>query len=204
MSKKMYEETHIAAIAAKIRELTGTVIRYTTEDMPEGVEEVAVIGYLAGLSELNDAIQQLREAVDAITESRGVASGIATLDENGHVPSTQLPSYVDSVVEGYISEDRAKFYEDAEKTKELRAESGKIYLDIDTLCTYRWGGTRFAEISESLALGETSATAFPGDKGKAAYNNAKDAIDMLNGLETKTLKFTFEDGTTEELEVYVK
>ena len=51
MAKKMYEETRIAAVAEKIRELTGTETQYTTGTMPEGVEEVAITGYLAGLTE---------------------------------------------------------------------------------------------------------------------------------------------------------
>lgn len=51
MAKKMYEETRIAAIAEKIRELLGSDERYTTGTMPLGVEEVAITCYLAGRAE---------------------------------------------------------------------------------------------------------------------------------------------------------
>jgi len=104
---------------------------------------------------------------------KGTASGVATLDANGHVPSTQLPSYVDDVIEGYVSEDCTKFYEDEAKAKEIAPETGKIYLDLASLRTYRWSSSVFAEISESLALGETSNTAYYGDKGKTAYDHSQ-------------------------------
>jgi hypothetical protein len=94
----------------------------------------------------------------------GVANGVATLDENGLVPSTQLPSYVDDVIEGYYY--NSKFYKESAHTTEITAESGKIYVDLDTNKTYRWGGTTYVVISETLALGTTSTTAYAGDKGK--------------------------------------
>ena len=100
-------------------------------------------------------------------------TNVATLDENGHVPSTQLPSYVDDVIEGYISNNKNAFYSDEAKTETIPAETGKIYLDIPSLKTYRWGGSTYAEISESLALGETATTAYYGDKGKVAYDHSQ-------------------------------
>lgn len=105
--------------------------------------------------------------------NKGAANGVATLDENGHVPSTQLPSYVDDVIEGYVSDDKTTFYEDKEQTEKVAALTGKIYVDLNSLRTYRWGGTTYAEISESLALGETSSTAYRGDWGKAAYEHSQ-------------------------------
>lgn len=97
----------------------------------------------------------------------GVASGVATLDATGKVPASQLPSYVDDVLE-YTS--RAGF--------PATGQSGIIYVDLATNKTYRWGGTDYVEISASLALGETSSTAYAGDKGKA---NA----DAITALQTR-------------------
>lgn len=97
----------------------------------------------------------------------GVASGVATLDTTGKVPTSQLPSYVDDVLE-YTS--RSAF--------PATGETGKIYVDTATNITYRWGGTDYVEISASLALGETSSTAYAGDKGKA---NA----DAITALQTR-------------------
>lgn len=97
---------------------------------------------------------------------------------NGKIPSSELPSYVDDVVE-YAS------------TAEFPAtgESGKIYIATDTNKTYRWGGSAYVEISESLALGETASTAYPGNKGKAnadAIAAIKDGtnIDSFADVET--------------------
>lgn len=96
----------------------------------------------------------------------GAASGVATLDDNGKVPASQLPSYVDDVLE-YA--DRSSFPQ--------TGETGKIYVDKSTNITWRWGGSDYVEISPSLALGETSSTAYAGDKGKAL-------ADKLSGIES--------------------
>lgn len=85
----------------------------------------------------------------------GKASGVATLDTAGKVPASQLPSYVDDVLEATTKADLPK-----------TGETGKIYVTLDTNLTYRWTGTTYVEISQSLALGETSSTAYAGDKGK--------------------------------------
>lgn len=89
--------------------------------------------------------------------------------ENGKIPASQLPSYVDDVLE----------YEDISSFP-LSGETGKIYIARDTNKTYRWSGTTYVEISESLALGETSSTAYAGNKGKA---NAE-AIGIIANLTT--------------------
>lgn len=106
------------------------------------------------------------------TSSVGVASGVAELDANGKVPSSQLPSYVDDVIEGYYKEADGKFYEEDTYETEITGESGKIYLSLDTGIPYRWSGSVFVVIPWGLALGETSSTAYRGDRGKAAYDHS--------------------------------
>ena len=93
---------------------------------------------------------------------KGAAGGLAELDESGKVPAAQLPSYVDDVLE---FDSQAAFPE--------TGETGKIYVAKDTNKTYRWSGSGYTEISASLALGETSSTAFRGDHGKAAYDHSQ-------------------------------
>ena len=100
---------------------------------------------------------------------KGVTNGLATLDSTGKVPSSQLPSYVDDVIEGYYY--NSKFYKENSHTTEITGESGKIYTDLDNNKTYRWSGTTYTEISASLALGETSSTAYPGNKGATNASN---------------------------------
>jgi hypothetical protein len=93
------------------------------------------------------------------TSLLGAVNGIAELDAQGFVKNTQLPSYVDDVLE---FANLASF--------PVTGESGKIYIAIDTNKTYRWSGTTYAVISETLALGELDTTAYRGDRGKIAYD----------------------------------
>ena len=79
----------------------------------------------------------------------------------GTVPQSALPSYVDDVLEY-----------NGQSSFPTTGESGKIYVDTSTNKTYRWSGTTYVEISSSLALGETSSTAYRGDRGKTAYDHA--------------------------------
>lgn len=110
-------------------------------------------------SELNNKVQEF-------IDSKGAPNGLASLNESGIIPSAQLPSYVDAVIEV-----------DTFSNLPGTGESGKIYIVQDTNLTYRWSGTGYVEISKSLALGETSSTAYPGDKGKAT-------TDKLNAVQT--------------------
>lgn len=96
------------------------------------------------------------------TSQKGTANGVAELDANGLVPNSQLPSYVDDVLEY-----------DTKTGFPTNGESGKIYIATDTNLQYRWTGTQYAEISSSIALGETSSTAYRGDRGKIAYDHSQ-------------------------------
>lgn len=114
--------------------------------------------------------------VDAIpTSARGAKNGVASLDENGKVPAAQLPSYVDDVLEGYVADDLSAFYKDSGKTSAYTPETGKIYVNLNNNKTYRYSGSKYAVISETLALGETSSTAFDGARGKKAYDHSQSA-----------------------------
>lgn len=94
--------------------------------------------------------------------NKGSANGYADLDSNGLIPSSQLPSYVDDVIEV------ANF-----AALPGTGETGKIYVTKDDNKTYRWSGTAYVEISASLALGETTSTAYRGDRGKIAYDHSQ-------------------------------
>lgn len=99
-------------------------------------------------SDLNYSVPTSNELTNYIPKSeKGSANGVATLDGNGKVPSSQLPSYVDDVVEGYYY--NGQFYTDSAHTQLITPETGKIYVDLDTNKTYRWGGTTYVEISQS-------------------------------------------------------
>lgn len=103
----------------------------------------------------------------------GVANGIATLDATGLIPAGQLPSFVDDVVEGYMHADKLLYTEAGEAGTKITGESGKIYVDLGDGKTYRWSGTAFVVISDTLALGITASTAFRGDYGNIAYQHSQ-------------------------------
>lgn len=95
-----------------------------------------------------------------------IKRNFANLSNNGKVPASQLPSYVDDVEEYGSLLSFPK-----------QGEEGKIYVAKDTNLTYRWSGSTYVEIGQSIALGETSNTAYPGDKGKQLAEDLKAEVD---------------------------
>lgn len=93
---------------------------------------------------------------------------------NGVIAAANLPSFGDDVIEGYLND--GKFYKtknsDGTYATEIAAESGKIYVNLNDNKTYRWSGSAYVVISETIALGETASTAYRGDRGKTAYDHA--------------------------------
>lgn len=123
----------------------------------------------------------ITNSLNAFISTKGQPGGLAELDSTGKVPAAQLPSYVDDVLEFST---KAQFPQ--------TGETGKIYVAKDTNLTYRWTGTQYLEISQSLALGETPSTAYPGDKGKANRN-------ALNSMPTKLTSYLTPTTSTGEL-----
>lgn len=116
---------------------------------------------------------------------KGKANGLAELDADGKVPSAQLPSYVDDVIEGYLY--NGKFYKESAHTTAISGEGGKIYVDLSTGVTYRWSGTTFVEISKSLAVGTTSGTAYDGAKGAALEKKVNSLESTTSGIKNDYL-----------------
>lgn len=123
----------------------------------------------------------ITNSLNAFISTKGQPGGLAELDSTGKVPAAQLPSYVDDVLE-FSTKDQFP----------QTGETGKIYVAKDTNLTYRWTGTQYLEISQSLALGETPSTAYPGDKGKANR-------DALNSMPTKLTSYLTPTTSTGEL-----
>lgn len=123
----------------------------------------------------------ITNSLNTFISTKGQPGGLAELDSTGKVPAAQLPSYVDDVLEFST---KAQFPQ--------TGETGKIYVAKDTNLTYRWTGTQYLEISQSLALGETPSTAYPGDKGKANR-------DALNSMPTKLTSYLTPTTSTGEL-----
>ena len=140
----------------------------------------------------NSIINQTGKPYYLDTRLLGLRNGVASLDANGKIPTYQLPSYVSDVLE-FRSFDRFP----------TTGEVNKIYIALDTNKTYRWGGTVYVEIGSSLALGETSETAYAGDKGKRNADNItalqSEKLNRKSGLSVtpETLVYACEAGGAE-------
>lgn len=162
-------------------------LRQTQETDRENNTATAVSNAEKAAKKANDATDSLQNKLNShhfvLSEDKGVANGVAELDANGLIPSNQLPSYVDDVIEGYLNDN--KLYKEPEHITEIIGETGKIYIDLISNKTYRWSGSSFAIISETIALGETSSTAYRGDRGKTAYEHSQTAHAPVNAEENQ-------------------
>jgi hypothetical protein len=130
-----------------------------------GLTTTVKTSILAAINELVTSLSGKQANLGFTPENaanKGAANGYASLDSGGKVPATQLPSFVDDVLE------YANF-----AALPGTGMSGIIYVTMDTNLTFRWSGSSYTEISQSLALGETSATAYRGDRGKTAYDHSQ-------------------------------
>lgn len=146
------------------------------------------------------AEQANANAIQGINSSKGSANGIATLDSTGHVPASQLPSYVDDILEFASTSAFPR-----------PGEAGKIYVALDTNKTYRWSGSDYTVVSETLSLGETSSTAYPGDKGKknttdiaAETQRAKKAEETLAKDITDMIAISDQEPTSPSTELWAQ
>ena len=142
-------------------------------------------------SSSNASIKALEKKHDDFVATKGQANGFASLDGNGLVPSSQLPSYVDDVIEVYATYDvsetgklsNIKLYSDPDHANPITGESGKIYLNIthgEPPYQFRWSGTQFVDSNtSSLILGEVTGTAYDGGKGKYLSDWRKSLVDSL-------------------------
>lgn len=155
-------------------------------------EEAARIAADTALeNKLQTNINNLEKKHDDFVATKGKANGFASLDGNGLVPSSQLPSYVDDVIEVYATYDvsetgklsNIKLYSDPDHANPITGESGKIYLNItqdEPSYQFRWSGTQFVDSNtSSLILGEVTGTAYDGGKGKALADWRKSLSDNL-------------------------
>ena len=154
-------------------------------------EEARAAADTALENKLQTNINNLEKKHDDFVATKGKANGFASLDGNGLVPSSQLPSYVDDVIEAYATYDisetgklsNIKLYSDPDHANPITGESGKIYLNItqdEPSYQFRWSGTQFVDSNtSSLILGEVTGTAYDGGKGKALADWRKSLKDNL-------------------------
>ena len=129
-------------------------------------------------TKLQNNINALEAKHDAFVATKGKANGFASLDANGTVPASQLPSYVDDIIEVYatytVSETggltNIQLYSDSAHTRPITGESGKIYVNVtngEPSYQFRWSGNKFVDSNtSSLIIGTVAGTAFDGARGK--------------------------------------
>ena len=111
----------------------------------------------------------------------------------GKVPASQLPSYVDDVIEGYYNSLDGRFYEESTYETEITPESGKLYSDLGNNKTYRWGGSAYARMDAGLVIGELAGTAYEGNKGKANADAIAGIQELIPSTATVNNKFATAD-----------
>lgn len=158
---------------------------YTDEEKEklEGLHNTTVDGTLSSSSVnpvQNKVVKAELDKKIPATE-KGAAGGVAELDNTGKVPSSQLPSYVDDVIDTYIVPDAVELSSGwlslTDGGEALSPEGGKIYIVVSdgiyNSREFRWSGTKYAEVGKSIALGEGADNAYPGNKGKIAYDHSQ-------------------------------
>lgn len=129
-------------------------------------------------NKLQNNINTLEAKHDAFVATKGKANGFASLDANGTVPASQLPSYVDDIIEVYATYTvgatggltNIQLYSDSAYTQPITGESGKIYVNVtsgEPSYQFRWSGNKFVDSNtSSLIIGTVAGTAFDGARGK--------------------------------------
>lgn len=126
-----------------------------------------------------------------LATEKGSAGGVAVLDGSGKVPASQLPGFVDDVLDTYVRPG-ATLYSAAWLSLEkngaaLTPEEGKLYIVKEGEYAnhqYRWTGSQYGEIASSLALGEVTGTAYDGGKGKALRDELTAEAKRIDDNET--------------------
>lgn len=172
----------ISAVQDKLTALQGS-----KEGVVKAADKLATARKINGIT--FDGTKDITIADDtkiALTKM-GAAGGVATLDDTGHVPASQLPSFVDDVIEGYFNTADKLFYKEAAHTNKITGESGKIYTDLATGTIYRFGGTTFVSISNQLDIAsESEAKAGTDDTKAMTPKKVKIVVDNMAGtLEPK-------------------
>lgn len=164
MSLKTRIESLATRVGTEFKTIRSTIAGNTSGDL-SGLTTSVKTSLLAAINELVSSLAGKQASLGFTAENsanKGAAGGYASLDGTGKVPASQLPSYVDDVLE---FADLASF--------PAVGDTGVIYVAIDTNLVYRWTGSVYTGMSSSLALGETSATAYRGDRGKTAFDHSQ-------------------------------
>lgn len=136
----------------------------------------------AQVDRLDTKIDDVNEDLQDFKALKGQPNGLAELDGNGKVPASQLPSYVDDVMDAYATYTVSptgvlqdiQLYADAEHETSIVGERDKIYVNVtpgEVSYQFRWSGSQWVHIdSNAIIIGDITGTAYDGGKGKAMEN----------------------------------
>lgn len=136
----------------------------------------------AQVDRLDTKIDDVNEDLQDFKALKGQPNGLAELDGNGKVPASQLPSYVDDVMDAYATYtvsptgvlQNIQLYADAEHETPIVGERDKIYVNVtpgEVSYQFRWSGSQWVHIdSNAIIIGDITGTAYDGGKGKAMEN----------------------------------
>lgn len=145
----------------------------------------------AQVDRLDTKIDDVNEDLQDFKALKGQPNGLAELDGNGKVPASQLPSYVDDVMDAYATYtisptgvlQNIKLYADAEHETPIVGERDKIYVNVtpgEVSYQFRWSGSQWVHIdSNAIIIGDITGTAYDGGKGKAIENVVNSMPDNL-------------------------
>lgn len=145
----------------------------------------------AQVDRLDTKIDDVNEDLQDFKALKGQPNGLAELDGNGKVPASQLPSYVDDVMDAYATYtvsptgvlQNIQLYADAEHETPIVGERDKIYVNVtpgEVSYQFRWSGSQFIHIdSNAIIIGDITGTAYDGGKGKAMENVVNSMPDNL-------------------------
>lgn len=145
----------------------------------------------AQVDRLDTKIDDVNEDLQDFKALKGQPNGLAELDGNGKVPASQLPSYVDDVMDAYATYTVSptgvlqdiQLYADAEHETPIVGERDKIYVNVtpgEVSYQFRWSGSQWVHIdSNAIIIGDITGTAYDGGKGKAMENVVNSMPDNL-------------------------
>lgn len=183
--------------------------KFTLEDNDVFPIDSGDATYKIKASNIKDYATSVISAGKIDVSEKGAPNGVAELDGSGLVPASQLPSFVDDVLEGTaqnVTQTQAgTFSADGfilrGQTTPCELEEGKTYVDITSNIQYRWTGTgsNLVSMGTGLTLGETSDTAYAGNKGKANADNISalqsGKVDKVQGKGLSTEDYTTQEKT---------
>ena len=139
------------------------------------------------------------------SSQKGVANGVATLGNDGKVPTAQLPSYVDDVIEAYTRSGTTPLSSTwlslTDGGTALTPDNGKIYVVLSSgdyqNKQYRWGGSTYVLCNPSDVNSVNGFTGVVTLKTLTIQKNGTQVGDTFNGSADKVVNIAVPTKTSD-------